>query len=201
MEGADDLGAPAAAREDGALPVEDLRRLLRSHAPADDLERRSVGTFLAALEHLARPYDEHADPTHVTASAVVVGRRGTVLHVHRRLGTWLQPGGHVDAGEAPPAAALRESIEETGLALAHPASGPHLVHVDVHAAAGGHRHLDLRYVLLGPDADPAPPPGESPQVRWFPWDEAIVLADPGLATALRRARAWADGTDEEGGRP
>lgn len=188
----DDPAAPPARPDDEApLAVDALRRLLEQHVPADDLERRSIDTFLAALEELERPYDEHADPTHVTASAVVVGRRGTVLHVHRRLGIWLQPGGHVDTGEAPPTAALREAIEETGLALAHPPAGPRLVHVDVHPAAAGHRHLDLRYLLVGPDADPAPPPGESPEVQWFAWEDAIALADAGLATALRQARAWA----------
>lgn len=187
--------APPAAGEatsDGHLPVADLRRMLVEHLPADDLERESIATFLTALGGLDRPYDEDADPTHVTASAVVVGRQGTVLHVHRRLGRWLQPGGHVDAGESPPEAALREAVEETGLTLAHPPSGPVLVHVDVHPAAGDHRHLDLRYLLLGPDEQPAPPPGESPDVRWFAWDDALELADAGLATALRRARAWAE---------
>ena len=39
-------------------------------------------------------------PTHVTASGIVVGRRGTVLHRHKRLGIWMQPGGHIDAGES-----------------------------------------------------------------------------------------------------
>ena len=63
-------------------------------------------------------------------------------------------------------------MEETGLAVAHPAGGPILVHVDVHAAADGHVHLDLRYLLVGAGRDPRPPPGESQEVAWFTWDEA-----------------------------
>ncbi len=141
------------------------------------------------IEALASPFDEHAGPVHVTGSAVVVGRRGTVLHMHKRLHRWLQPGGHVEPGEGPWDAALRESQEETGLDLAHPGGGPRLVHVDVHGAAKGHTHLDLRYLLVGPDRDPAPPPGESPQARWFGWDEADAVADEALLGALRAARA------------
>ena len=49
-------------------------------------------------------------------------------------------------------------------------------------------HLDVRYLLHGPDADPAPPPEESQEVRWFPWSEAAALADDALVGALRTAR-------------
>ena len=64
--------------------------------------------------------------------------------------------------------------------MGHPEEGPRLLHLDVHEAALGHTHLDLRYLLIGPDADPAPPPGESPEARWCSWDEAAGLADEAL---------------------
>jgi 8-oxo-dGTP pyrophosphatase MutT (NUDIX family) len=144
--------------------------------------------MLAELDRLDRPFDEDADPAHVTASAIVVGRRGVVLHRHRRLHRWMQPGGHVDAGELAPEAALRESVEETGLELAHPPTGAELLHVDVHPAAKGHVHLDLRYLLWAKDADPAPGPGESQDVAWFSWEEAEDLADEALVGALSAAR-------------
>ena len=66
----------------------------------------------------------------------------------------------------PDDAALREATEELGLAVEHPAAGPLLIHLDVHEAAHAHTHLDLRYLLLGADADPMPPPDESPDARW-----------------------------------
>lgn len=116
---------------------------------------------------------------HVTASAVVIGPRGVLLHHHKRLGMWLQPGGHVDPGETPEQAALRETLEETGFTC----TAPQFVHVDVHAGGRGHTHLDLRY-LLHADGDPAPGDGESPDVFWFGWDEAIAMADPGLRGLL-----------------
>jgi 8-oxo-dGTP pyrophosphatase MutT (NUDIX family) len=100
----------------------------------------------------------------------------------------MQPGGHLDPGEGPWDAALRESEEETGLALRHPEGGPRLIHVDVHDAAKGHTHLDLRYLLLAPDEDPAPPPGESPDARWYAWEEALAVADDALVGALEVAR-------------
>ena len=152
----------------------------------DERERESVGRMLAELERLPRPFDRDADLTHFTASAIVIGPRGVLLHRHKLLGLWLQPGGHIDAGEEPAAAALREAAEETGLELR--LHDGRLFHVDVHGAARGHTHLDLRYVVEAGDQDPAPPPGESQDVRWFGWEEAVALADAGLVGALRKLR-------------
>jgi len=166
----------------------DVRAALGAHVPAPGRETRALARILRALDTLARPFDEQAGPEHVTGSAVVVGRRGTVLHMHKRLHRWLQPGGHLLAGEGPGEAAWRESQEETGLELAHPMAGPRLIHVDVHDAANGHTHFDLRYLLLAPDRDPAPPPGESPEARWFGWEEAGAVADEALVGALDAAR-------------
>jgi len=159
-----------------------------AHPVGDAREARSIDELREHLRTLAHPFDRSATPVHVTASAIVVGTRGVLLHRHRRLHRWLQPGGHLDPGEWPADGARRECEEETGLTVQHPATGPLLVHVDVHDAADDHVHLDLRYLVLGPDADPAPPPGESQEVGWFPWAEAAALADVALAGALRSAR-------------
>jgi 8-oxo-dGTP pyrophosphatase MutT (NUDIX family) len=173
----------------GSDAAVNLVEAVASKLPVDDREAAAKTRFLAELDRLEHPTDERADPVHVTASAIIVGRRGTVLHLHRRLGRWLQPGGHVEAGEEPPAAAVREALEETGLAVAHPADGPCLIHLDVHDAASGHTHLDLRYLVVGPDADPAPGPEESQEVGWFTWEEAEAVADDALIGGLRVARA------------
>jgi 8-oxo-dGTP pyrophosphatase MutT (NUDIX family) len=163
------------------------RDLVRGHEPADARERAAKERFLAELDRLTHPGDPLADPVHVTASAVVVGTRGTVLHLHRRLGRWLQPGGHLEADEHPADAAVRETVEETGLAAHHPPEGSRLIHLDVHAGAQGHTHLDLRYLLLAPADDPHPGPGESSEVSWWSWPEAFAVADEALVGALRQA--------------
>lgn len=165
-----------------------LQAQLIQRDPIDEREAVSLSRFLQELERLDHPFDEVADPIHVTGSAIVVGVRGVVLHKHKRLGLWLQPGGHLEAGEAPWEAAAREATEETGLAVRHPGGGPRLVHVDVHPGPRGHTHLDLRYLVEADDLDPCPPPEESQDVRWFTWAEAIALADPGLVGALHALR-------------
>lgn len=165
------------------LAKNELTALVAARVPVDERERESIERFLAELDRLERPFDEDADPVHVTASAIVVGPRGVCLHLHKRLGLWLQPGGHIDAGETPEEAARREVREETGFVC----TAPVFVHVDVHDGGRGHTHLDLRY-LLEADGDPSPAEGESPDVRWFAWDDAIAIADPGLRGALSHIR-------------
>jgi 8-oxo-dGTP pyrophosphatase MutT (NUDIX family)/N-acetylglutamate synthase-like GNAT family acetyltransferase len=157
--------------------------------PVDDRERVALVSFVQQLDALTDagvdPFDEAGGKVHVTGSAIVVGRRGVVLHMHKRLNLWLQPGGHIDAGETPWDAARREAHEETGLDVTFPEGGPRLVHVDVHPGPRKHTHLDLRYLLEAPDITPTPPPGESQEVRWFPWHKAIRVAEAGLEGALR----------------
>jgi 8-oxo-dGTP pyrophosphatase MutT (NUDIX family) len=179
--------APEGATEpDDRLPR--VRAQVAAHEPMDGRERSAKERALAFLDRLPRPLDA-VDPTHVTASAVVVGRRGVLLHRHRKLGRWMQPGGHLDPAEEPAEAAVRECREETGLSVTHPWGEPRLVHLDVHGAAAGHVHIDLRYLVEGPDVPPEPEPGESPEVAWVSWDEAEALADEALAGALSVARA------------
>jgi 8-oxo-dGTP pyrophosphatase MutT (NUDIX family) len=162
---------------------------LAAHRPGGEWERRSLARARAMLQWLPRPLDQDADPTHVTGSAIVLDGRGRVLlHRHKRLGIWLQPGGHLDPGEHPCEAARRETLEETGVAADHPAAGPHLLHVDVHEGPRGHVHLDLRYLLHGDgDAPLRPAPGESPDVAWVARDEVPRLADASLVAAVRAA--------------
>jgi 8-oxo-dGTP pyrophosphatase MutT (NUDIX family) len=170
-------------------PVASLRVAIEAHPPGDPREAAAKEVFLAELDRLPHPFDEREGPVHVTGSAIVVGPRGVILVKHRRLHRWMQPGGHIEPGETPEEAAIRECTEETGLPVAHPVGGPILIHVDVHEAAKGHTHLDVRYLVFAPDEDPDPPEGESQEIRWFSWDEAESTADDSLQGALRVARS------------
>ncbi len=135
---------------------------IEAHPPVDPREAAAKEVFLAELDRLPHPFDQREGPVHVTGSAIVVGPRGVILVKHRRLHRWMQPGGHIEPGETPEEAAVRECTEETGLPVAHPVGGPILIHVDVHEASKGHIHLDVRYLVFAPDEDPRSPRRREP---------------------------------------
>jgi len=168
-----------------------LRDAVTTHRPRDPAEASSRDELLHALTRLCAPFDEHANPTHVTGSAIVTDGRGRiVLHRHKRLGMWLQPGGHVDADEDPATAAIRETHEETGLHAVHPAGQPVLLHIDAHPGPREHRHLDVRYLLLADAQAPLrPADGESQDVAWFDLRDATRASDTSLASAVAALEA------------
>ena len=95
-------------------------------------------------------------PTRDWAVAVfVVWRDRVMLHRHPKLGMWLPCGGHVETGELPDDAAVRELLEESGVRVRligpHPvdAPGPQPLTrprgVQLETIAPGHEHIDLVY--------------------------------------------------------
>jgi 8-oxo-dGTP pyrophosphatase MutT (NUDIX family) len=174
---------------------------LRQHSPADAEEADDLRRIVDFVREHEQPFDRGIAAGHLTGSALVVSRQGAevlLLH-HQKLGRWLQPGGHAEAGESTgEAVALREALEETGLRdLALHAAAPRPLDVDVHqipARPGepAHEHLDLRYLVVASAALPLRPgSGESERIRWFRWDDLAQLGlDPGLARAFQKARRY-----------
>jgi 8-oxo-dGTP pyrophosphatase MutT (NUDIX family) len=136
----------------------------------------------------------------VTASAIVLDprRRVVLLHLHRRLGRWLQPGGHIEPDEQPEDAAVRETLEETGVAVQHPDDGPVVVHLDEHPGPDGHIHLDLRYLLLADSEAPTLGMGETTgdgpgaTLRWIELSEVGGITDASLGRAVDALRSRLD---------
>lgn len=163
-------------------------------APAVEVLRSRV---LDLCDGEADPLDRASLPDHLTASAVVVAPgRGALLLRHRKLGLWLQPGGHVDGDGNLLAAACREAEEETGIAGLVPVLPA--VDVDVHDVpypdGSFHIHHDLRFLLLAPEGAEAEINEESTGARWVRTaaDLDVAGADASTRRLVLRGLALAD---------
>ena len=88
---------------------EELVALLAAHEPADVEEAADLDRMRDWAETLDYPFSREQPRAHFTASAVVVDEAGecTLLVHHRKSGSWFQPGGHFEPGDATAVAAAR----------------------------------------------------------------------------------------------
>ncbi len=157
----------------------------------------------------------HTDPGEhdTTASAFIIRLDGPepriLLHVHKKLGILLQPGGHVELKETPWQAILHEITEETGFrheqlkilqpqlrlrqlsgAILHPAA----IYQITHHFDGelDHWHTDTGYAFLA-DGDPIgkPDDNESTDLRWYTESEIEAIPVGGLPENVRDIARYA----------
>ena len=172
-----------------------LRRLLAAYEPSTTTEARHLASILELLSTKVSAFDrDEFQPGHITASAFVVhpSEPSAALLKHKKIGRWLQPGGHVEPDDADiVSAARREVSEEIGIRRL---SSFGVIDVDVHVfpARGDqpeHLHLDVRIGFVA-GSDRLVDSGESDGVRWAGFDE-MQRMEESLARPARRLEAMA----------
>ena len=156
--------------------------------PAQDSLRHAVLAFVHGRPDSCR---RECVAGHVTASALVLDDSGAqvLLTLHPRLGRWVQLGGHCEDDDDIVAAALREAIEESGIADLRIV--PELVAVHVHPVTCSlgvpTRHLDMQFVAHAPAGAQIVVSDESDDLRWWPADALPPGTDHALAYLVAQA--------------
>ncbi len=181
--------------------IQRLRDLLAQHEAADAREEAFRVRMVEVAECVPFPCARSTfEPGHFTASTFVISpdREQLLLILHGKLGIWVQPGGHIDPEDVDlRSAALRELIEETGLAEVRPSPlAPGLLDVDIHRIPANprksepaHEHLDLRF-LFEASTESIEAASDALDARWLDLDDLGGLAtDESVRRAVRKLRS------------
>ena len=130
---------------------------------------------MASGKQLFRTLPPDTPPKHLVVYFIPVdaAERCLLLGDHRKSGLWLPPGGHVEDGEDPRQAVIREAREELGIDAEFQDENPLFLTVTRTNQVNSHLDVDLWFVLrvarhgtqLNPD------PREFKCIRWFSLDE------------------------------
>ena len=172
----------------------DIVPLLRAYCPCNEEQEAVRGKFFDFIRTNPDCLLRSCVPGHLTGSAFVVDSSGgkVLLVHHRKLGKWLQPGGHADGDSDLQRVAAREVSEETGLSGLRPLLNG-VFDLDIHTipARPGepeHLHYDVRFLF---DADAGMPllvSHESHSLCWIKLQDVPSLSsEESILRMVRKA--------------
>jgi 8-oxo-dGTP pyrophosphatase MutT (NUDIX family) len=172
--------------------INPLRTLLLAYSPSQGIEEEHHAAMLAFLENTGNPLSRDTPEGHITASCLAIHPTDASMVVlwHKKIGRWLQPGGHVeDLDESVADASLRELCEETGATTTDISKFLGIVDIDVHPIPAlkdqaEHLHYDVRFGFV---MSTSWEPGEGSQ--WMPAADVIAKLDPPTARLGRKVLA------------
>lgn len=171
-----------------------LSLAFRDYAARHPAQGAAAAEFIDLLGDAQDPFVRERLAGHFTASAWLLDRSRTrvLLTHHRKLGIWVQLGGHADGDRDLARVALREAEEESGLAglRVDPAVFDLDRHwIPAHRGVPGHWHYDVRYVVHAGGSETFVVGEESHALAWR--DIGAIAEDSQADASLRRmARRW-----------
>ena len=175
----------------------ELVRQLREYGARWPAEAETVRRFIEFLATHPDAFARSLACGHVTGSAWLVDRAGArvLLTHHKKLGIWVQLGGHADGDADAFRVARREAEEESGLADIE-AVAPEIFDVDVHeiparGAEPAHLHWDVRHAFRATGRETFRVSDESHDLAWI--EIAALETVTREESMLRMARKWRAG--------
>lgn len=159
-----------------------------------EVELETIGRFYDFLEKHEDCFERTNLFGHITGSAMVIDpdQSSVVLTLHKKLGKWLQLGGHSDGNPLTWQVARNEVEEESGLRNffllnpldIHGTSTPETIlpfDFDIHVIPAKkdvpeHLHFDVRYLFLAKEVD-LQISDESDDLKWFTFSDVRQVTD------------------------
>lgn len=157
-----------------------LKNQLEVYRTPYEEEAEFIDDFIAlTLDPLA--FKRERLDGHFTASSWIVNKKRThtLLTLHRKLGRWLQLGGHADGNENLVEVALKEAEEESGLTSLSLVEGS-IFDIDKHIIpqrphVPEHFHFDVRYLIEADIKEPLKLSDESISLAWIAFDSVVDM--------------------------
>lgn len=182
-----------------------LLELLDRYRIIHPSEAECIGRIRALVTEYSNCFERSCWPGHVTASAWILSsdRSRCLLTHHRKLGRWLQLGGHADGDPNVWRVAQREAREESGLDQFDWVCGkggttgvsePVPLDVDVHRipARGSepeHEHHDIRFLAVARAGQELCMSDESVDLGWFAFSDLEGLGvDASVVRLAKKAQ-------------
>lgn len=151
--------------------IADLVAAVRPFDAREAADQAGILDWIASGQPLFRTVPPATPPKHLVVYFVPVdpARGCLLLGDHRKSGLWLPPGGHVEDGEDPRQAVIREAREELGIEAGCADDRPFFLTVTPTVGANSHLDVSLWFVLpVDRDEERmTPDPGEFTSVRWL----------------------------------
>jgi 8-oxo-dGTP pyrophosphatase MutT (NUDIX family) len=152
----------------------DLREKLERYNPTGEQEIADREKMLKFLNFHEDCFERSLSIGHFTGSCWLINRDGTkfLLTLHRKIGRWLQLGGHADGDHDLARVALKEAREESGLQNIELLSDE-IFDLGVHwileyRGVPAHYHYDVRFLMKTTDDEgDIQISDESNDLRWF----------------------------------
>jgi len=163
------------AGNDVRAVISDLVAAVHPFDKREAADQAGILEWVGSGQQLFRTVPPDTPPKHLVVYFIPVDAANQCLLLgdHRKSGLWLPPGGHVEDGEDPRQAVIRETREELGITAEFASDKPFFLTITPTNGANSHLDVSLWFVLqvARHEAQLSPDPGEFKDVRWFDLDE------------------------------
>lgn len=176
-------------------PLLDLLNRFAASPLCTARERAPLAQLVDFVRREPACFERSTAEGHITGSAWILdhAQQACLLTHHKKLGLWLQPGGHADGVCDVLEVAAKEAAEEAGIEGLRPLS-QEIFDVDVHVIPARkqdpeHLHYDVRFVFAAPEGAQYVLSDESHALAWVPRAEVKDFNTDD--SVLRLTEKWA----------
>ena len=181
------------------LNIKNLLSSLEDYTTEDLLQQNYKKEMISFFKNNDNCFERSCSKGHFTASAWVINSEEThiLLMHHRKLGIWIQLGGHADGDENLLAVSIKEVLEESGIKTR--SITDKIFDIAVHQIPEyeldkEHYHYDVRFLLKSTRNDTLIKNEESIDIRWFQAnEECLPTKNPCIIRMLNKWLVYKNG--------